>query len=102
MISYENSKEDEFRKLSRHLPDLIFQFTRRPDGTYFVPIASRGIAHIFGCTPEDVKESFDAIAKVCILERPIQLILTRSTPEKLPDGTITWYGFSANITEQKN
>jgi PAS domain S-box-containing protein len=131
MISYENSKEDEFRKLSHHLPDLIFQFTRRPDGTYFVPIASRGIEHIFGCTPEDVKESFDAIAKVihpddqqrvfeeiedsakylkdfiseakvCIPGRPTQWILTRSTPEKLPDGTITWYGFSANITKQRD
>lgn len=130
MISYENSKEDEFRKLSRHLPDLIFQFTRRLDGTYFIPIASRGIEHIFGCTPEDVKESFDAIAqvihpddrlrvfeeieysakhlndfvceaKVCIPGRPTQWILTRSTPEKLPDGTITWYGFSADITEQR-
>lgn len=131
MISYENSKEDEFRKLSRHLPDLIFQFTRRLDGSYYVPIASKGIENIFGCTPDDVKDSFDAIAmvihpddrlrvfeeieysakhltdficeaKVCIPGRPIQWILTRSTPEKLPDGTITWYGFSADITEQRN
>ncbi len=130
MGSIEKYSEDEFRKLSKHLPDLIYQFTRRPDGSYFVPIASKGIENIFGCTPEDVKDNFDAIAKVihpedaervinkieycalhltefeiefrvCIPGKPIQWILSRSTPEKLPDGSITAYGFNANITEQK-
>lgn len=131
MGSIEKYSEDEFRKLSKHLPDLIYQFTRRPDGSYFVPIASKGIENIFGCTPEDVKDSFDAIAKVihpkdlervinkieycathltkfeiefrvCIPGKPTQWILSRSTPEKLPDGSIIAYGFNANITEQKN
>ncbi|MFN3299354.1 MAG: PAS domain S-box protein [Sediminibacterium sp.] len=130
MGSIEKYSEDEFRKLSKHLPDLIYQFTRRTDGSYFVPIASKGIENIFGCTPEDVKDSFDAIAKVihpedlervidkieycathltefeiefrvCIPGKPTQWILSRSTPEKLPDGSITAYGFNANITEQK-
>lgn len=130
MISSENKNEDEFRKLSYHLPDLIFQFTRRLDGSYFVPIASKGIENIFGCKPEDVKESFEPIVKVMhpedqqkILEaieksanemidfamearilipgRPVQWIFTRSSPEKLEDGSITWYGFSTDITKQK-
>ncbi|MEI7501357.1 MAG: ATP-binding protein, partial [Bacteroidota bacterium] len=30
-----------------------------------------------------------------------QWIFSRSTPEKLADGSITWYGFNANITEYK-
>lgn len=131
MISSENKREDEFRKLSYHLPDLIFQFTRRPDGSYYVPIASKGIENIFGCQPEDVKDSFDAIARVlhpddaervlediersaknisefycefrvCIPGKPVQWILSRSSPEALPDGSVTWYGFNANITEQRN
>jgi PAS domain S-box-containing protein len=131
MGSIEKYSEDEFKKLSHHLPDLIFQFTRRPDGSYYVPIASKGIENIFGCTPEDVKDSFDPIAKVihpedlhiviekielsalqleefeveyrtCIPGRPLQWIFTRSTPEKLSDGSITWFGFSANITSQRN
>jgi len=130
MPSSENFTGDEFKKLSHHLPDLIFQFTRRPDGSYHVPIASKGIENVFGCKPEDVKESFDPIiqvvhsedqqqlfeaieksandltdfameARICIPGRPIQWVLTRSTPEKLPDGSITWYGFSADITQQK-
>ena len=119
MISSENRNEDEFRKLSYHMPDLIYQFTRRPDGTYYMPIASKGIENIFGCTPEDVKDSFDPIVKVMhpddqpkigeaieksaseltdfVMEarilipgRPVQWVFTRSTPEKLEDGSITW------------
>ncbi len=124
------AKDIQFRKLSDNIPDLIYQFTRRPDGSYCVPIASKGIENIFGCTPEDVKEDFNAIAKVLHPEdsarvineieysaqhltdfvcefrvhipgRDIQWILSRSKPEKLPDGSITWFGFNLDITQQK-
>ncbi|HSQ46760.1 MAG TPA: PAS domain S-box protein [Lutibacter sp.] len=123
-------KDLQFRKLSANMPDLIFQFTRRPDGSYFVPIASEGIKNTFGCSPEDVVDDFTPIASVIYPEdvervmndieysakhltyfscehrvqlpgKEIQWILSKSTPEKLPDGSITWYGFNANITEQK-
>lgn len=124
------AKDAEFRKLSSNVPDLIFQFTRRPDGSYHVPIASVGIKNIFGCSPEDVKEDFGPIASVlypedtervirdieysaehltyftCLFRvqipgKPIQWIYSRSAPEKLPDGSVTWYGFNTDITESK-
>lgn len=123
-------KDIEFQKLSEHLPDLIFQFTRRPNGTYFVPIASSGIKNIFGCSPEDVADDFTPIGKVIhpddaerVIEeiensaknlslftcefrvqipgKEVQHILSRLTPEKLPDGSVTWYGFNTDITQQK-
>lgn len=123
-------KDIEFRKLSANVPDLIYQFTRRPDGSYYVPIASQGIKNIFGCNPEDVANDFTAIAKVLhpddtervindieysaehltyftcefrviLPEKGVQWIYSRSSPEKLPDGSITWYGFNTNITEHK-
>lgn len=123
-------KDLQFRKLSSNVPDLIFQFTRRPDGSYYVPVASEGIRNIFGCKPEDVIDDFTPIAKVLhpddaerviadieysarnltyftcefrvsIPGRPVQWIFSRSNPEKLPDGSITWYGFNANITHRK-
>ena len=123
-------KDIQFRKLSANLPDLIFQFTRRPDGTYCVPVASEGIRNIFGCSPEDVVDDFTPIGRVIypddaarviseieysakhltyftcefrvqIPGKEIQWIYSRSTPEKLPDGSITWYGFNADITERK-
>jgi len=123
-------KDIQFRKLSANLSDLIFQFIRRPDGTYCVPIASEGIKNIFGCSPEDVLEDFTPIARVIhpddaarvisdieysakhltyftcefrvqIPGKAIQWIYSKSTPEKLADGSITWYGFNANITDRK-
>ena len=118
-----------FKKLSENAPGLIYQFTRRPDGTYFVPLASEGIKDIFGCSPEDVIDDFAPIGRVVypgdlarvisdieysaehlsyftsefrvqIPGREIQWIYSKSTPEKLPDGSITWYGFNTDITER--
>lgn len=123
-------KDQEFRKLSANVPDLIFQFTRKPDGSYCVPIASEGIRNIFGCTPEEVLDDFSPIGRVIypddaervirdieysaehlnyftcefrvqIPGRDIQWILSNSTPERLPDGSVTWYGFNTDITRRK-
>ena len=123
-------KDIQFQKLSANVPDLIYQFTRRPDGSYHVPIASQGIKNIFGCSPEDVLEDFTPIANVIypddairVIEdieysaehltyftcefrvkipgKDIQWIYSRSNPEKLPDGSITWYGFNVDISERK-
>ncbi len=123
-------KDMEFRKLSANVPDLIFQFTKRLDGTYCVPIASEGIRNIFACTPEDVLDDFGPIGRVIhpddaervireieysaehlsyftcefrviLPEKGVQWIYSKSTPEKLPDGCIAWYGFNTNITERK-
>jgi PAS domain S-box-containing protein len=123
-------KDLEFRKLSANVPDLIFQFTRKPDGTYFVPIASEGIRNIFGCSPEEVLDDFGPIGRVIYPEdaervihdieysaehltyftcefrvqipgREIQWIYSNSTPERLSDGSVTWYGFNVDITERK-
>ncbi len=119
-----------FKKLSANAPGLIFQFTRKPDGSYFVPIASEGIKGIFGCSPEDVVDNFTPIGNVIYPEdaerviadieysakhlssftcefrvqipgKEIQWIYSKSTPEKLTDGSITWYGFDTDITERK-
>ena len=123
-------KDVEFRKLSAAFQDMIFQFTREPDGKYSVPIASDGIRNVFGVNPEEVKYDFSPIARaihpddlqrviaciensaremsffscefrVLIPGRPVQWIFARSTPERLADGSITWYGFNANITYLK-
>lgn len=123
-------KDIQFRKLSSQLPDMIYQFTRKLNGNYIVPVASDGIRNIFGCSPEDVVDSFEPIAKVIYSEdkelvmdaielsaknltyfasefrvqlpdKDLQWIYSKAIPEKLPDGSVTWYGFVANITERK-
>jgi PAS domain S-box-containing protein len=123
-------KELEFRKMSANVPGMIYQFTRKPDGKYCVPVSSEGLFDIFGCQPEDVIDSFDPIVRVIypddvekvisdieysakhltyfkcefrvhIPGRKVQWIYSNSSPEKLPDGSITWYGFNVDITERK-
>ncbi len=123
-------KDIQFRKLSANTPGLIYQFTKRSDGTYYIPVASEGIRDIYGCSPEDVLEDFTPIGRVILPEdldgvireiensaihltdfsceyrvqkpgNPIRWVFARSTPEKLDDGSITWYGFNTDITERR-
>ncbi len=120
----------QFKKLSFNAPGMIFQFTRRADGSFYVPIASEGIRELYGCTPEDVLEDFSPIAefihpddivkmmmeiehsaknltlfsfeyRVQLPGKAMKWLLSVSTPEKMEDGTITWYGFNTDITEHK-
>ncbi|MFO7598677.1 MAG: PAS domain S-box protein [Candidatus Desulfacyla sp.] len=123
-------RDNLLKKLSIHVPGMIYQFMRRPDGTYCVPFASEAVKDIFGCSPEDVKEDFSPIARAILpedLDRlmesvkssaehmtvwrreyrvqlpggPVRWIYGESSPEKLADGSIIWHGFNRDITERK-
>ncbi|MCJ7463182.1 MAG: PAS domain S-box protein, partial [Thermoplasmata archaeon] len=119
-----------FKKLSIHVPGMIYQFVKRPDGTYCVPFTTEAIKGIFGCSPQDVREDFSPIAKAILPEdldrlvgsieysaehmtpwqceyrvqipgQSVRWVLGQSTPEKLADGSIVWHGFNTDITERK-
>jgi PAS domain S-box-containing protein len=119
-----------FRKLSSHVPGMIYQFVRRPDGTYCIPFTTEAIKSIFGCLPEDVREDFSPVAKAVLPDdlaklirsieasaesmtdwqceyrvqipgRPTRWMYGHSTPEKLADGSIIWHGFNTDITDHK-
>jgi PAS domain S-box-containing protein len=123
-------KDIQFRKLSANLPDMIYQFTRRTDGTYCVPVASEGIRNIYGLSPDDVIDDFTPIVKLIYPEdlgrliidieysaehlthfdieyraqipgQEIKWVHCKSIPERLADGSITWYGFIMDITKRK-
>lgn len=130
--SHETLKERElrFKKLSAHVPGMIYQFLKKADGTYCVPFTTEAIRDIFGCSPRDVRNDISPIARVVLPEdldklvdsiessaermtpwqceyrvqipgRPVRWMLGQSTPEKLPDGSIIWHGFNTDITERK-
>ena len=123
-------RDIQFRKLSFHVPGMIYQFMKRPDGTYCVPFTSEAIKGIFGCSPQDVREDFSPIAKVILPEdldrvvgtieysgeqltpwqceyrvqipgQPVRWVFGQSTPEKLADGSVVWYGFNTDVTERR-
>jgi len=120
-----------FKKLSLHVPGMIYQFKRKPDGTYCMPFSTEAIGDLFGCSPQDVQDDFSPLAQAICPEdfhrvmasiensaaqmtiwecefrvqvpgQPLKWIFGQSTPEKLPDGSILWHGFAADITERKS
>lgn len=129
--------EEELRKrdiklehLVSWVPGMIYQFTMKPDGTYYLPFASETISNFYGCSPEDVLEDLSPIIGVILPEdldkflssieysvknmadwtceyrvrvpgKPIRWMLGHSTPEKLADGSVTWYGLNTDITDRK-
>ena len=123
-------RDIQFKKLSSHVPGMIYQFMKRRDGTYCVPFTTEAIKDIFGCSPQDVREDFSPITRVILAEdldrlicsiessaermttwqceyrvqipgRPIRWIFGHSTPEQLADGSIIWHGFNTDITDRK-
>jgi PAS domain S-box-containing protein len=123
-------KDFLFVKLASHVPGMLYQFLKRPNGTYCVPFSTDGIYNIFGCSPQDVVEDFSPITRAILPEdlgtvvrsieasaanmsvwsceyrvqlpgQEIRWMWGHSTPEKLEDGSILWSGFNTDITEQK-
>ena len=123
-------RDIRLRKLSMHVPGMIYQFTRRIDGTYSVPYSTDAIQDIFGCSLEEVIEDFSPIARVvhpedlsrlvssielsaetlgvwqceyrvAIPGKEVRWMFGQATPERLPDGQVIWHGFNSDITERK-
>ncbi len=136
-ITERKSKEDAlkerdafFARLTSQVPGMLFQFVRRPDGTYHVPFCNDGIRELFGCSPDDVRDSFDPLLKMVLPEdrermvrsveesadgllpwscefrvqvpgKPVRWVRGDSIPERMADGSIVWSGYDTDITERK-
>ena len=123
-------RDARYKKLFSEVPGMIYQFLRRPDGTYCMPYSTEFIRDIFGCLPQDVREDFSPFEKVILPDdlkevirsiessaeqmsiwqcefrvqipgQPIRWILGHSTPERLADGGTLWHGFITDITERR-
>jgi len=119
-----------FARISSQVPGMLYQFARKPDGTYSVPYSNEGVREIFGCSPEDVHNTFEPIFRVIYPEdrdklirtieesamnlshwtceyrvqlpgEPVKWLLCNSIPEKMPDGTIVWSGYNTDISKRK-
>ncbi len=122
-------RDARYKKLFSEVPGMIYQFMRRPNGTYCVPYTTEFIKKIFGCLPQDVVEDSAPMAKVILPDdlkevvrsiessseqmtiwrcqfrvripgQPIRGILGHSTPERLADGSTLWHGFVTDITDR--
>ncbi len=116
--------------LSQHVPGVLYQFQMGPDGRLSYPFASQGMNEIYEVTPEQVREDAsmllerihpddlqDVLAsiqtsaqtlqpwrfeyRVILPEQGLRWRLCNAQPERLPDGSTLWHGFSADITDRK-
>ena len=120
-----------FEKLTSCVPGMLYQFNRRPDGSYHMPYCSSAIMTLYNRGPEDVSESVDLLLttvlpedykplissieqsasnlspwikefRVAVPGSTVKWIMGKAIPERLDDGTITWFGFHTDVTAIKN
>ncbi|WP_353047332.1 MULTISPECIES: HD domain-containing phosphohydrolase [unclassified Exiguobacterium] len=117
-------------KLSDQVPGAIYQFERRPDGSFHFPFFSRGFEVLTGITFEEMKQDpglvfskihpedypnvmasietsyenltiWDAEFRVLTPDGRTTWILGSSRPEKLDEGHVLWHGYIGDVTEKK-
>ncbi|MDO9075157.1 MAG: PAS domain-containing protein [Rubrivivax sp.] len=123
-------REQRLARVTAHVPGVVFQYCRRPDGSSFFGYASEGLREIYRMAPEDLREDASAafalghpddlprvIASIESSARDltpwdceyrvrfgpgdVRWLHGRSMPERLPDGSTQWHGFISDITERK-
>ncbi len=116
--------------LSRHIPGVIFQFLRRPDGSVVFPFVSDAIREICEIEPEMaaadgwtvfnrthpddqamVAEAIDRSRRtlqpwhcdyrVLLPRKGVRWLRGDAQPERLPDGSTLWHGFIKDSTERQ-
>lgn len=121
---------DRLNKIASRVPGVLYQYVLKTDGTSYFPYASEGLSNIYRVSPKEIIEDaslvFNRIHKddlegvvqsinvsakyltpwqyeyrVQDDDGTIRLLYGNSIPEKEPDGSILWYGFITDITEQK-
>lgn len=127
-----NEKNELFEILTSKITAAIYQFEISQEGRMYFPYISKGIEKInpnidiellkkdassaFSTVhPDDLEKLLMSIQisknnltdweleyRTIIEENKIIWIKGSSTPEKKPDGTVVWYGYFQDITEQKN
>lgn len=118
------------QKLGAQVPGSIYQFRLYPDGRSCFPYASAGIHEVYEVSPEQVRadaspvfarlhpddraridRSIHASAsallrwqedyRVQLPQRGLRWLRGDAMPERLPDGSVLWHGFIADITSLK-
>ncbi len=124
-------REQRLRRIAAQVPGMVFQFRISPEGRASFAYASEGMRSIYGVAPEDalldaapvfasihpedlprVMHSIeDSRQQLTLWEceyrvlqpgQPERWVLGRSLPERQPDGSTVWHGFSSDITERQH
>lgn len=129
-ITAEKNLQQRLLKLTSQLPGMVYQYQQWPDGRASFPYASDNIQHIYGVSPEQVKDDAtpafrkiyqddlaglaNSIAqseanlllwqyqyRVFKEDRTLAWLSGRAMPERLQDGSTLWHGYIEDITQVK-
>jgi PAS domain S-box-containing protein len=117
------------QKIASHVPGVVYQYRRRPDGSSCFPFASEAIRQIYRVGPEDVEHDatvvFERIhpddcaaVRVSINQSAenltpwrqeyrvkfadeVRWLYGNALPEREADGATLWHGFITDISERK-
>ena len=119
-----------FERISDNVPGAIFEFRLLPDGSFLIPYASSGMKKLYEISPQELNTDaskifnlvhpddrdnffnsiYQSAEKLTNWHNEHRVLLSSgktiwlegtSTPQKLEDGSILWYGYITNITERK-
>ncbi|PAW68453.1 MAG: hypothetical protein B9S34_02330 [Opitutia bacterium Tous-C1TDCM] len=122
--------EARLRKISGHVPGLLFQFQQRPDGTAGFPFVSEGILALGGVEPAAVRDDagvflervlpddrallHDSLAesartlarwscefRIRAADGAVRWLRAAALPERADDGATSWHGCMTDFTERK-
>lgn len=126
----EHAANTRLRRIVSSVPGVVFQYRRHLDGHGSFPFASDGIKEVYGVTHDEVMHDTGLLRKmvhpddwdhffatmeasaqsmapwrveyrICMRDGTIKWLLVKAIPERNEDGSITWYGFIADISETK-
>ena len=122
---------ERLQKIASQVPGVVFQFKRRPDGSFCFPYASERIREIYRVSPEEVAEDATKVLEVLhpddvagvvaaiqdsartlapwqreyrvrFPDGTVRWLYGNSLPEREADGSVLWHGFITDVTERKN
>lgn len=121
---------ERIEKIAAHVPGMIFQYQRWPDGRSAFPFASQGVKAIYGVDParvmedaspafamlhpddlERIKASIERSAEELTIwqetyrvRRPdgrTQWLEGEASPQRQPDGSVLWHGYIHDVTQRQ-
>ncbi|QIB50419.1 PAS domain-containing protein [Pseudomonas sp. OIL-1] len=119
-----------FDKLTTHLPGVIYQYQQDSSGHGWFPYCSQGLEEICGTSTQQAQQDVETVlcrihgddrqrvtesiqlSRQMVTEwqdefrikHPLfgeRWIAAIASPESLPDGTLIWHGFAADVTQRK-
>ncbi len=127
---HEREVSDTLQLLAQHVPGVLYQYMTRPDGSGYFPYASESIRQLFELTPEELAQDGQALVarvhpddrkgfamqieaaaaanqpwsqtfRVQLPQAGQRVVSGFASPRRMPDGSVLWHGFAADVTESE-